>query len=284
MAQRHVRSPLASTGIGERLMYARWRSDGRHFDLGRMNGRELVSAYASHPAVHVYLAGAIVATGAAFAFGHGVWGPLVAVAATVAIYPVVWYGLHRFVLHSRYLYRSRLTASLWKRIHFDHHQDPNRMDVLFGAPQTTLPTILAITVPLGLLIGGAAAAAAAVATGLLVTCTYELCHCVQHLNFKPRNRLLARIKQLHLAHHFHDETGNFGITSYAVDRALGTYYAAARDRPRSPHVFNLGYDLEQARHYPWVATLSGGPPQDRPPRRTARPPVVPVRAASSRPA
>ncbi len=76
-----------------------------------------------------------------------------AVLATVLAYPIAWYLIHRFVLHSRFLYRSPLTAALWKRIHFDHHQDPHRMDVLFGSPLTTLPTILAILLPLGWLIG-----------------------------------------------------------------------------------------------------------------------------------
>ena len=45
---------------------------------------------------------------------------------TVVAYPLVWYLLHRFVLHGSFLYRSRWTAALWKRIHFDHHRDPAR--------------------------------------------------------------------------------------------------------------------------------------------------------------
>lgn len=186
--------------------------------------------------------------------------------ATALAYPAAWYGIHRFILHSRFLYRSRLTASLWKRIHFDHHQDPHRMDVLFGSPFTTLPTILSILIPLGWLIGGPGSAAAAVFVGLLITCVYEFCHCIQHLNIKPRNRLLRRMKELHLNHHFQDEHGNFGITSFVLDRLFGTYYASARERKRSPHVFNLGYDRAEAVRFPWVAKLSGGPPRDHPPR------------------
>ena len=170
------------------------------------------------------------------------------------------------MLHARFLYRSPWTAALWKRVHFDHHQDPHRLDVLFGSPLNTVPTILAITVPLGWLVGGGpAGAAAAACAGFLVFCAYEFCHCVQHLNFKPRSRLLRRMKELHLAHHFHDESGNYGITSYVVDRAFGTYYAEARDRRRSLHAFNLGYDAAEAARFPWVARLTGGPPRDRPP-------------------
>ena len=247
-------------------MYSRWRHHGRSFDLGRMTLSDLFSAYRTHPAVHVYLLGALVSLAVAIRKSAGPWHPLVAVLATVAAYPVAWYLIHRFVLHARFLYRSPLTASLWKRIHFDHHQDPYRMDVLFGSPVTTLPTILLILIPLGWLVGGGAGGAgAAVCAGLLITCAYEFCHCVQHLNFKPRNRLLRRMKELHLAHHFHDEVGNYGITSFVIDRLFGTYYASARERKRSPHVFNLGYDAGEAIRFPWVARLSGGPPLDRPP-------------------
>ena len=249
-------------------MYTRWRKYGRSFDLGRMTLRDLVMAYSSHPAIHLYAVGAVLAGIVAVRESGSAWHPLCAVAATVAAYPLAWYVIHRFVLHSRFLYRSKLTAALWKRIHFDHHQDPYRMDVLFGSPATTVPTLLVILIPLGWLVGGGpGGAASATCAGLLITCGYEFCHCIQHLNFKPRHRLLRRIKELHLAHHFHDEVGNYGISSFVVDRLFGTYYASARLRRRSPHVFNLGYDLSEASRFPWVARLSGGPPRDRPPSR-----------------
>jgi len=248
-------------------MYNRWRKSGHSFDLGRMNLRDLFMAYGSHPAVHLYLAGAVASGVLAVHDSLGPWHTLRAMLATMLAYPVAWYAIHRFILHGRFLYRFRLTASLWKRIHFDHHQDPGRMDVLFGSPLTTLPTILAILIPLGWLIGGGiGGAAASVCAGLLITCAYEFCHCIQHLNFKPRNSMLRRMKELHLAHHYRDEEGNYGIMSFVVDRLFGTYYGSARERPRSPHVFNLGYDLPEAARFPWVARLSGGPPRDHPPR------------------
>lgn len=107
--------------------------------------------------------------------------------AVVLVYPVVWYLLHRYVLHGRVLYKIKWTATLWKRIHFDHHQDPHLLDVLFGAPVTTLPTIAFITLPIGYLIGGVGTAAAAFGTGVAITCIYEFFHCIQHLNYKPRS-------------------------------------------------------------------------------------------------
>jgi sterol desaturase/sphingolipid hydroxylase (fatty acid hydroxylase superfamily) len=67
-----------------------------------------------------------------------------------------------------------------------------------------------------------------------------------------------------MAHHFHNEQGNYGIVSFLPDRLLGTYYRTARDRPRSASVFNLGYDVEEAGRFPWVMELTGAPPRDRP--------------------
>ncbi|MFC5307047.1 sterol desaturase family protein [Azospirillum picis] len=238
---------------------------GRTYDLGRMSARDLVAAYVTYPAIQVYAAIAVIAGAAAALWSVAPGRTMLAALAIVLLYPFVEYGLHRFILHGRFLYRSRWTAALWKRIHFDHHQDPHDLGVLFGSLANTLPLLLVIALPVGFAIDGRAGAAAALASATTLMCIYELCHCMQHLNVKPKNRLLLRIKQLHLAHHFHDENSNFGITTFLVDKLAGSFEAEPRNRQRSPTVFNLGYDVEEAKRYPWVAELTGSPPRDRPP-------------------
>jgi sterol desaturase/sphingolipid hydroxylase (fatty acid hydroxylase superfamily) len=226
---------------------------------------ELWAAYLTYPAIQIYAVLAVASAVAAGLCFRG-WARIgLAVLATLVVYPFAWYLIHRVILHGRWLYRMRWTAGLWKRIHFDHHQDPHLLEVLFGAPANTVPTIAVITLPLGYAVGGPAGAAAAFGTGLLTTCVYEFCHCIQHLNYKPRSRLLQYLKQRHLLHHFHDQDGNYGIVSFLPDRLFGSYYMDAKSRPRSPHVFNLGYDLNEARRYPWVMQRTGAPPRDRPP-------------------
>ncbi|GBQ61974.1 fatty acid hydroxylase [Ameyamaea chiangmaiensis NBRC 103196] len=237
---------------------------GRSFDLGKMNLRQLWAAYLTYPTILLYVALVALSMVVVTRTFAGTGPTLVAMAAVVAVYPLAWYLLHRFVLHGRVLYRFQSTAALWKRIHFDHHQDPHLLDVLFGAPWTTLPTIAAITLPIGWLIAGPGTAAAAFGTGVAITCVYEFFHCIQHLNYKPRARWIQIMKARHVLHHFHDENGNFGITSYVVDRAFGTYFVDAKARPRSPSVFNLGYDVREAGRFPWVMRLTGAPPRDRP--------------------
>lgn len=228
---------------------------------------DLVRAYFTYPTILVYLALTVAGAGLAAYLARGAW-PLVAVPPLVAVlYPLVEYLLHRFVLHGRYLYKSPLTSATWKRIHFDHHQDPHNLGVLFGALYTTLPTIALITLPIGLTVAGLAGACAAFASGTAIISIYEFCHCVQHLNHTPKSRYLQRIKRLHLAHHFHNETGNFGITGHFWDRVFGTLYDGAKSVPRSSTVFNLGYTATEAERYPWVAELSGGTRGDGSPRR-----------------
>jgi sterol desaturase/sphingolipid hydroxylase (fatty acid hydroxylase superfamily) len=230
----------------------------RSHHLDKMTFKELVVAYVQYPAILGYLAFA------AIAIGVYVWHPtplantLGSIAIALLGYPLAWYAIHRWILHSRWMFKMPLLAGTWKRIHYDHHQDPNHLEVLFGALHTTLPTILIAMAPLGYMIGGIGGAAIATATGLITTCFYEFCHCIQHLSYKPKNKWAARMKQRHMAHHFHDESGNFGITNYFWDRLFGTFYERQERARKSPTVFNLGYTPEVAELYPWVAELSGG--------------------------
>lgn len=230
----------------------------RSHHLDKMTLRELVVAYFQHYSIVAYLG--IAAVSAVTAMVHYSEAPIrlgIAVAVSILLYPLLWYAIHRYILHSQWMYKVPFLASTWKRIHYDHHQDPNHLEVLFGALYTTLPTIASGTMPVGFLIGGVGGALMAFAGGLVMTAFYEFCHCIQHLSYKPRNKFLAEMKVRHMAHHFHDEDGNFGITNFLWDRLFGTFYDV-HQRSKSPTVFNLGYTTEVAKRWPWVARLSGG--------------------------
>jgi sterol desaturase/sphingolipid hydroxylase (fatty acid hydroxylase superfamily) len=253
-----VKHEVVTAGIWKRSHY-----------LDRMTLRQLWVAYFQYPAIIAYIALTLVAVAVWAAFPASTGETIAAAGLIVVAYPLVWYSLHRWVLHSRWMFKVPVLASTWKRIHYDHHQDPNRLEVLFGALHTTLPTIGVITLPIGYAIGGVGGAAAAFAAGLVTTCVYEFVHCIQHLAYKPRWALVAEMKKRHMAHHFHDETGNFGITNYFWDRVLGTFYDRPERPKKSPTVFNLGYTPEIAERYPWVAKLSGGVETNHPRRRDA---------------
>lgn len=237
--------------------------------LDRMTFRELVVAYFQYYAIQAYLLLAGISIWVAVDRVEHPVRALAGAAIAVIAYPFVWYVLHRWVLHSQWMYKSPLTAHTWKRIHYDHHQDPNHLEVLFGALYTTLPTIALVTMPIGYALDGVGGAAAALAGGLLMTCFYEFCHCIQHLSYKPKNKWLAMMKARHMEHHFHDETGNFGITDFSWDKLFGTFYAREERPAKSPTVFNLGYTDAVAERFPWVKRMSGGIVASGHPRKRA---------------
>ncbi|MEX2491436.1 MAG: sterol desaturase family protein [Nitrospirales bacterium] len=230
------------------------------YHLDRMVFRDLIWAYVSYPSIQIYailLVSSIIL--AVIVVPKVPVSPLRlfgCVLGTLLAYPFVEYAVHRFILHGRYLYRSPWTAALWKRIHYDHHQDPNDLGVLFGSVSTTLPTIVVATFPIGMSLAGWAGVPLSFATGLACFMVYELCHCMQHLRVNPKNKFLRKIKRHHLLHHFHNEQGNFGITSLLCDRLFGSLYSSSENIPVSPTVSNLGYRDDERVQYPWVAELS----------------------------
>ncbi|MBK5919835.1 fatty acid hydroxylase [Rhodothalassium salexigens] len=245
-----------------------WTKQTHHLD--KMTMGQLVRAYFRYYAIQAYLAIAAVCILIASFTVTAVVPNLLAIGSTLILFPLVWYILHRWVLHGTWLAKSPLTAATWKRVHYDHHMDPHNLQVLFGALHTTLPPIALITMPIGYGLDGIGGLCVAFATGCLMAAANEFVHCIQHLSIKPGNDALKTMKLRHMAHHFHDEDGNYGITDFTWDRIFGTLYDR-KDRPeKSPYVFNLGYDAAMAARYPWVAELSGGVDERHPKHR--RPP------------
>ncbi|MDI2112980.1 sterol desaturase family protein [Commensalibacter nepenthis] len=237
---------------------------GRSYDLGKMNLKELWVAYLTHGTILLYFS-LILACIVGIYYTFTGWMPVLASTIVMILgFPLIWYIIHRWIMHATFLYQIKWTASLWKRIHFDHHQDPHLLNVLFGSPLNTIPTIIIVGGGIGLAVGGVPGAFAAIGTAIYMACFYEFFHCIQHLGYKPKSHYVLRIKQLHIMHHFHFEKGNYGITNYFWDRVFGTFYTDAKSRPRSPTVFNIGYDIKEAERYPWVMLKTGSPPRDRP--------------------
>jgi sterol desaturase/sphingolipid hydroxylase (fatty acid hydroxylase superfamily) len=241
--------------------YKAWKE--KEYLLNRMNFNDLVRAYASYPAIQVY---AVVLV-AGLAVGLATMGSFLAFAASFVVgallFQIAWYGVHRLVLHGSWMYKTPHLAKLWKRVHYDHHRFPNDLSVLFGGLHTTLPTILLVAGPIGYLIHGASGAAGAISGTVLMTCVTEFLHAGEHLAFEPKSKFWKDLKKRHLAHHFHNEDGNYGISEFFWDRVFGTFYAETEDRPRSPTARNLGYTDEMAEIYPWVKEATEAEPEDK---------------------
>lgn len=238
--------------------YKAWKEE--EYLLNKMTFNDLVRAYVTYPGIQVYA----VLTVACVIFGLvTMTAPLrfaLSIGAGAILFPIAWYLVHRFVLHGSWMYKSPYFAKLWKRVHYDHHRYPNDLSVLFGGLHTTLPTILILAGPFGWMIAGAPGAAGAIAGTLIMTCYTEFLHAGQHLAFEPKSEFWKTIKKRHLAHHFHNENGNFGIAEFFWDKAFGTFYAETGDRKRSATARNLGYTNETAQKYPWVKELTDAEP------------------------
>ena len=177
-----------------------------------------------------------------------------AVAAIAA--PVVEYCIHRFISHGSVMYKTKPTAAILKRIHYDHHQNPANPSVLLGTLQHIIGGSVMFSVPIGWIAGGYQGAAAAVAVGLFHAGVVELVHANAHVPVLPEWRYFRYLKALHLLHHFRNETVNFGVTSPVFDMLFRTYHASDRPLPRSATVRNLGYGADEARRYPWLSELN----------------------------
>jgi len=147
-----------------------WNSNKYHLD--KMDLRDLSIAYFRYPDILVYILLTIAGSITAVISAQHIWQLILPAAAAIIAYPLAWYLLHRYVLHSQHLYKSKYTADVWARIHYAHHQDPHDLRVLFGALYTTLPTVVIITMPIGWLLGGSAGMAAAFAAGVGATLFY----------------------------------------------------------------------------------------------------------------
>jgi len=134
------------------------------------------------------------------------------------------YLLHRFLFH---VPQQHPLASLGAKHHHAHHEHPSE-------PPITKPLFLTLP-PLGILIAAGAwlgDAAFCGAVGFLAGYLgYELCHVSAHWLGAAHPH--PRLRDAHLRHHAF-QTRNFGITSRAWDRLLGTMETplTKRDGPR----------------------------------------------------
>ncbi|MEZ5825838.1 MAG: hypothetical protein R3C97_14200 [Geminicoccaceae bacterium] len=105
----------------------------RTYFLDKMTLGDLVRAYFTYYSIQAYILVTIVSIGASIRFADGWGGPLTAAVLVVVLSPFVEYVVHRYLLHSHELFKHKATAKVWKRIHYDHHQNPHDLAVLFGA-------------------------------------------------------------------------------------------------------------------------------------------------------
>jgi dihydroceramide fatty acyl 2-hydroxylase len=119
------------------------------------------------------------------------------------------YWMHRLIFH--FEPEEGIGARLHWIIHGVHHDHPNDPMRLVMPPSVSVPLALVFLAVFWLVLGSDAAPAfgAGFLAGYLF---YDMTHYHVH-HHKPRTRLGRRLRELHMRHHFQDDTTGFGISA-----------------------------------------------------------------------
>ena len=141
---------------------------------------------------------------------------------------VVWtlteYWLHRIVFH--FEPDNAFGHRLHFIIHGVHHDHPNDPKRLVMPPGASIPLALLFTGLFVLVLGSPLwmPFEAGFLAGYLF---YDMTHYYLH-HHRPKSALGRRLRELHMRHHFQDDTTWFGVSAPWWDRVFGT----AAKRPR----------------------------------------------------
>lgn len=138
------------------------------------------------------------------------------VAAGLAAWPLVEYGLHRYAMH------DRPGRDLISREHLAHHGDPAATSPVLRTLGHLGVATLAAAGGLGLsFVVGVPFAAGSAAGISLGYSAYELLHWHAH-HRAPRTRYGVGLRHRHFQHHFGAPRANYGVTVRLWDRVFGT--------------------------------------------------------------
>jgi sterol desaturase/sphingolipid hydroxylase (fatty acid hydroxylase superfamily) len=119
------------------------------------------------------------------------------------------YWMHRIVFH--FEPEDGIGARLHWIIHGVHHDHPNDPMRLVMPPSVSVPLALGFYALFVVVLGSAVAPAfgAGFLAGYLI---YDMTHYHVH-HHKPRTRAGRRLRELHMRHHFQDDTRGFGVSA-----------------------------------------------------------------------
>jgi sterol desaturase/sphingolipid hydroxylase (fatty acid hydroxylase superfamily) len=170
-----------------------------------------------HPAVAVALYAPVVAATTIFSLDQA--GPLALVGWAGGGYltwTLVEYWGHRLLFH--FEPEEGWGARFHHIIHGVHHEYPQDPRRTIMSPLLSLPLVAtALVLPIGVF-GLPAVFAAGFVSGYLA---YDLVHLYVH-HARPRSGPMKRLHELHMRHHFRDDTRGFGVSAPYWDHVFGT--------------------------------------------------------------
>jgi sterol desaturase/sphingolipid hydroxylase (fatty acid hydroxylase superfamily) len=177
-----------------------------------------------HPAVPVVIflpaVSIMLALGAA---ELSAWGTAAMVAAGYAFWTLSEYWIHRAIFH--FEPEEGFGARLHWIIHGVHHDHPNDPLRLVMPPSVSVPLSSLLVLGFYGVLGSPLFLpfSAGFLGGYLA---YDMTHYALH-HHKPKTRLGRRLRELHMRHHFQDDTTGFGISAPYWDKFFGTFSGEA---------------------------------------------------------
>jgi len=136
------------------------------------------------------------------------------------------YWIHRAIFH--FEPEEGFGARFHWIIHGVHHDHPNDPLRLVMPPSVSVPLSALFCLGFWAVLGSPHwyAFGAGFLAGYLL---YDMTHYYLH-HHKPRTRFGRWLRELHMRHHFQDDTRGFGISAPYWDKAFGTYSSRRRRR------------------------------------------------------
>lgn len=137
------------------------------------------------------------------------------------------YWIHRAIFH--FEPEEGFGARLHWIIHGVHHDHPNDPLRLVMPPSVSVPLSSLFVLGFWSVLGSPLFLP--FASGFLAGyLAYDMTHYALH-HHRPKTRLGKRLRELHMRHHFQDDTTGFGISAPYWDKAFGTFAGTAEKRP-----------------------------------------------------
>ena len=172
-----------------------------------------------HPAVPVVLFVPAIALFLGLGIDRmGVLEALVWAVGGYAFWTLTEYWLHRIVFH--FEPEEGLGARLHWIIHGVHHDHPNDPMRLVMPPSVSIP-LAAAFYGVFVLVAGTPEAFGLAAGFFFGYLAYDMLHYHVH-HHHPTSRLGKRVRELHMRHHFQDDTAGYGVSAPYWDHVFGT--------------------------------------------------------------
>ena len=151
---------------------------------------------------------------------ESVGSALLGVLAGYLLWTLSEYWIHRAIFH--FEPEGGIGARLHWMVHGVHHDHPNDPLRLVMPPAVSVPLAALFTVAYVAIFG--TPFAWAVTAGFLAGyLAYDMLHYALHHHRQPRTAIERRLRELHMRHHFEDETHGYGISAPWWDIVFGTY-------------------------------------------------------------